>query len=488
MIGKRQLQIDSKNFVQGLSTSAFVADGGIGTDSYNLNLLGQAGVLRASGPTTPSGDALGNQIIASAEDPRSSTTTTDSKFLIDDDGKLYTLSASTLNLRHTPSSSSGFTDGVTDAVSFQGALYVTKTSDIMRITVTSLTSYTVDESWWVTTKSQSSLTASNTAHPMLVFEGLLWIGDSEKLHSVDTSGTVSPSKLTLNTNDRITALGIDPGTGRMLIGISTNTSRDASATARFFVALYDGFSSKVVRRVPVDGLVSSFVSVGGITYVGMDNSVGYWNGSGVTFMRRLKNAGVNDSRLPYKSRMTKLQNTLLVVDGRDVLAFGDIANGKKVWYPIYRNQVNSNTIGFVVNVNNTTTDGTSATPLSPVIAVNELNSTNIRLFEPFDTANAGTAAYYSGKIYFERPVFIRRMRVFTTGITTTAGIGGIALIDETATSRTPTVSSFVVASGTQYVFDFDFSALKLQEMEAVLTIATQAFGIKRAIIYYDVAE
>lgn len=487
MVGKRQLQFDSRNFIQGLSTSSFISDGGVGTDSYNLNLLGQPGVLRATGPTTPTGNSLSASIIASAEDARSSTTTSNARFLIDDDGRLYTLDSTTLTLRNTPSSTSGFTDGVTDAAIFQGALYVTKTTDIMRIVVNSISSYTVDESWWSTTKGETPLTGTNTAHPMLVFESLLWVANSEKLHSINTSGTIA-NPLTLNTNDRITALGIDPGTGRMLIGISTNTSRDADAAARFFIALYDGFSSKVLRRVPVDGLVSSFVSVGGNLFVGMDNYVGLWNGSGITFLRRLKNAGVNDSRLPYKSRMTRLQNSLLVVDGRDLLAFGDIANGKKVWHPIYRNQVNSSNIGFVVHANSTTTDGTSATPMSPVIAVNDLNGTTLRLFEPYDTANAGTAVFYTGKVYFERPVYIRRMRVFTTGVTTTAGLGSIGIIDETGTTRTPTVSNFVVSSGTKYVFDFDYGGQKMQELEAVTGIDTQAFGIKRVVIYYDVAE
>lgn len=462
-------------------------DGGIGPSSYNINPVGQPGVLRAMGSAASVGDTLSGNILASCEDPRASTTSSTSKFVVDSTGKLYTLDNDTLTLRATPASSSGYSDATTDMVVFQGNIYITKTTDIVKVTVPSSigSAWTLDESWWDTTLAQSPLTALNTVHPMLVFENQLWIGDSEKLQTV-TTGAVASTALTLNTNDRITALGIDPGSGLMLIGIATYAGNNASTPARFFVALYDGYSAKVRRRIPVDGLITSFRSVGGTVYVGVGNTVGVWNGSGVTFLRRLSQAGINSSTLPYKSRLSYFQNTLLVADGTDVLAYGDIANGKKVWYPFYRNQVNSNFIGAIVTTTTTTTSGSSGSPNSPVIAIND-TGTSIRMVEPMDTSLIATGLYYTPKINFERPVNIRRIRLFTTGITTTAGIGGIGIIDEDTNTTTPAVSTFVVASGTRYRFDFDFNK-QLQELQLKLTLGTQAFGIIRAVIYYDVVE
>lgn len=488
MIGRSQIQIDSRQFLQGLATTDYMPDGGIGTSSYNLNPIGQPGVMRATGSAASGGDTLSGPILASCEDPRSGTSTTSQRIVLDDSGKLYGLGESILALRATLASSSGLSDSTTDMVAFQGDLYITKTTNIIKVTIPSTftNAWTLDETWWTVTKGKGALTGLNTVHPMLVYENLLWIADSESLHNVTTGGTATEDVLSLNTNDRITALGIDPGTGLMLIGIATYSNNDANTSARFFIALYDGFSSKVRRRIPVDGLVTAFRSVGGTVFVGMANTIGVWNGSGVTFLRRLPQVGISSTSLPYKSRLSHFQNTLLVADGTDVLAYGDIANGKKAWYPFYRNQVNSNFVRSIVPTTITTTTGNSGSPLSHIIAVGD-TSTSLRMLEPMDTSVVATGIFYTPKINFERPVNIRRVRVFTTGITTTAGIGGVGIVDEDNQTTTPTVSTFVVASGTKYRFDFDFNK-QLQELQLKLTLGTQAFGIIRIVVYYDVVE
>lgn len=105
------------------------------------------------------------------------------------------------------------------------------------------------------------------------------------------------------------------------------------------------------------------------------------------------------------------------------------------------------------------------------------------------TTVVGSGIYYSPFINMERPINVRRVRVFTTGITTTAGIGGVGLIDELGVTTTPAVSTFVVAASQspKRVFDFDFNK-QLQALQLKLTLATQAFAITRVVIYYDVIE
>lgn len=481
MVGKKQYQIDAQQFVQGLATNDYIPDGGLGTSSYNLNLIATPGVVRATGSTAVGGDTPSDRFLASCEDPQGGTTTSYHRLFVADDGTIYSTGGSSLTLRVTPASSSGYTLGITDMKVFDGAAWITRTTEVAKLQVSG-TTFTYDDDWWTATKGEGAL-VSNVNHPMLNFEDLLWIADDNKLHYIDSSENVTTDALVLDVNERITALGIDPASGLMMIGTQTINSTDTDESARFFVQLFDGFSAKVRREIPVDGHVTCFKNVGGQVFVFMDGIVGIWNGSGVTFLRRLL---ASTTATPiWQQYVTSVENFLIVADGINLLAYGDIANGKKVWFPLYQNQVNSNKLTLVTAMGY---DNSATPPMRPYIWLNE--TTNVREIALLDSTTVGAGIMYTPFVNFERPVFIRRVRVFTTGITTTAGLGGLALIDEFAQTRTCAVSTYVVvaAASPRYVFDFDYAGLKLQTLQGKFTLGTQAFGIVRIVIYYDVAE
>lgn len=494
MVGKNQIQIAGTQFAAGMSTSDLLGDGALGTSSYNLSLVSPPGAVRASAVQSISG-TLPDDILASCEDPRTSGSA--QRYYVDDSGNILSISlndsgggGNSISTAATPASSSGYTELITDMAVFNGNIYITKTSNIVQATVGS--PWTLDETWWTVTKGQSSLNVSgNVHHPLLSFENFLWIGDLNKLHNVDSSGTVSSGVLTLNQNERIDCLGIDPQTGLMMIGVRTASGDDTSQTSRAFIYLYDGYSSKPRRKIQIEGLITGFQAIGGTVYVGVDNTITVWNGSGVTFLRRLTTLSGNSSGLPYKNRMSRLQNHLVVVDGQQVLAYGEILPGKKVWWPLFKNQATTDNITFMAYGGSTLQFNSPRVPNMPCIIVNYAITT-VKAVSPFDQVNVGTGKMYVANINFERPVNIRRARVVTSGITSanggTTGIGKLELVDENGVANATAQPKFVVASGTRYVFDFDFGGLKLQTLGGVVTLDTQAFQVLKVILYYDVAE
>lgn len=85
-----------------------------------------------------------------------------------------------------------------DMVEFNGALIVSDTTDLNRL------STTWDNAWWLTTLAQSALT-SGIAHPLCVTvkTNLLLIGDGNKLHTVDKNSNVKTSRVILGTEFEI---------------------------------------------------------------------------------------------------------------------------------------------------------------------------------------------------------------------------------------------------------------------------------------------
>lgn len=477
MLGKSQLTISGTQFAAGLCTSDFLGDGGMGLLSNNLNPVYQPGVVYSLGQLSANG--LSAHLVASCEEFQA--TPSENRWAVDTSSNFYYISPSEI-ISTGISGIKGYLAGISDMAVFDDVIgshapgiYITSATDITRLSGTIGGGLSVGaEAFWTSTKSKTALT-TGIPHPLLVYQNQLWIGNGNHLPNMNTSGTANnDASWVLDINEEITALGIDPGTGLMMLGVRTVASSGTSASfpAKYFIYLYDGYSAQSRRKIPVQGAVFSFTTVGGQIMVGIDNSIGLWNGNGVSFVRRLSSTGST----PYKQRCAAVNNHFFVADGLQVLGYGDIQNGKKAWYPFYKNNASGSALDIVfqqsVGTIGTTYDGST-----------------IKFLQLFDTGNgAGSGMFYTNNINFERPVSIKGIRVFTTGITTTAGIGGVALIDENGTTHTPTVSKFVVASGTTYRFDFIFGGQKLQTMQPVLTLDTQAFGIVRIIIYYDAAE
>lgn len=475
MVGKNQIQITGNQFAQGLATSDFLGDGGVGALSQNINPYLTKGVVYAT--TANSASGISAPLVISSRDFQ--TTPTINRVMVDTAGELYSMSAAgaITSLVACPKSPSV---GVSDSVVFDDvlgshntALYFTTATDITRISGTIAGGLSAGAgAFWTATKSKTAL-VNGAPHPMLVYQGFMWIGDGQNLHNMDISGTATTNVLTLDVNEEIFSLGIDPNTGLMMIGVRNNgTESNGNRPADSFIYLYDGYSAKARRKIPISGCPFSFTPVAGTVFVGIDNSIGIWNGNGVTFLRSLSNI----NNIPYKQRIAVINNIFLVADGTQVLAYGDVVNGKKTWFPFYTNTANSNSINVIFQQD------------IDSLGVN-YDSSAVKFMHLLDNGfGGGSGVFYTNNINFERPVFINRIRVFTTGINTTTGIGAVSMIDDKNNTISPTQNKFVVASGTRYVFDFDFGGTEIQTFQPKVTLDTQLFGITKIVVYYTLAE
>lgn len=484
MIGKSQIQITATQMAGGLATSDYLGDGGIGVLSSNINPVNLPGTITATATSV-----LGNpatftciNLIATAEDPE--TPTSGGRIAVDANGNWYRYAFNTNS--HLATGTPGqYTQPQTDMISFNGLSFASVITNIARLVPGS---GSLTEAYWTTTLSQSAMNA-NYPHPMLVYQQRAWVADGNNLNNWYYPGgtpTAFTGVLVLRVGETITALGVDPGTGLMMIGVSSETDGTAQLSASNFILLYDGYSSTERRRIPVEGHVSCFNNVGGTMFVGIDASIGTWNGNGVTFLRRFSEVGYPPNYALLKHRVSSFQNHLLVAAGANLYGFGDIQNGKKVWYPLYTANARVDVVAFICN------DQAVTFPLSPLVLVGTTVGSGAllsTLVQPYGSG-VGTGTFYTNNINFPRPVFIRHMRVFTTGITTTTGIGSVGIIDETQTMHNPVNNKFIVASTAtpKYVFDFPFAGQKLSTLQPVITLDTQAFSVTKIVIYYDTAE
>jgi hypothetical protein len=471
--GSKQIVYSAQQFASGLATSDYTNDGAIGVSSTNINPFIRPGVLQATATPTDASTNVAGTIIASCDDG-TNVNGTGTRFFMDSAATFYLWGGSSMTVKQTGAKT--YKSGISDIVFFNAKMYASSTADITMWdgTATSGSSH-FDESFWTSTKSQSALVSgANNPHPLIVFEQYLWIGDANNLHQMDSSGTVVNSKLSLTPSESIVALGIDPVTGLMLISTVVVPDYTGSSATQAFVYLFDGYSPKPRRKIPVDAPVTAFYNIGGTVYVGMGQIVGYWNGNGVSFLRKLANVSLTNTDLPYKHHFSNIRNILLVVDGPNVLSFGETIPGQKAWFPLLTSP--SGHITCIANIGSNKLSIASATP-------------------KFYTADISSSATGTGTLYFNatpfpRPLYIRAIRVITEGLTTTAGLGAVGFIDETVTVRSSAANKFVVPSspGVQYVFDFLYGGQKVFLAQPFVTFDTQALGILSVIMYYDPTE
>ena len=470
MIGAKQFEVNYKQFTAGMTTTDFTSDGGFGPSSVNINPLSQVGVMRATATPTDASTNLAGNIIASCEDSRSSSFA--DRLFVDGSANYYTLSSGTLTKQKTGTATTHYIYGTTDMVSFLGKTYTSLDNDLSQWDVAG---NTLDESYWVTTKAQSSLSSSDR-HPLLVYEGNLFIADANQLHTLNSSLTAAAGVLVLNTNERIVALGIDPSTGLMLLSVTVGPNYSDGINNKSFVYLYDGYSSKPRRKLPVDEMITAFYNVGGTVFVGFGRRLGYWNGNGVSFLRNLDNTTAGTATdLPYRHHFAHIGNTLFVVNGQNVLAYGELQQGgrKVFWYPYQ--QTSGTHIGAICNVNNTT--------LGVAYATNKLYLADLT------STSTGSGYFYLNNVNFERPIKLHMVRVVTTGVSATGAAGAnstIAIANERNQTKNPTNNSFYTTT-TKYVYDFQFGGEIIQTLQPYFALG-DGFGIIRIIFYFDPYE
>jgi len=473
MIGKNFIEIGAAELALGMSTGAHTLDGGFSPETTAVNLTAVPGVMYP--PANPvdiswTFSSLGDAI---AFCPTNVTLL---------NGFALTVNGYILKIDSTPSFPSvsaqltgTYTTGTSDIVNFIDKIYATSTTDVARMD-TNLTNGDYD--WWSLTLGKGVLT-SGTRHPMVVFQDLLWVGDNNKLHNIVDSGTGNASVLTLSIHNEITALGVDPSSGKMLIAATQGSNYSNTLSSGNRVFLYDGTSATYTREYAVDGMVTGFRSVGGITYVFYGgNKIGYWNGSGITFLRKLKNVTLSGADIPYKHHVTNIDNTLYIVDGKQVLAFGEVLPGRKVWYYCYFNNVNSNKLGLLCPIG------------SKLLGLGFATSK----FYTLDTTSVATgeALTFTSNFYkFPRPVYIRSARIEYDGSVPNNDANRSFTYKTQTNTSFQALASITNSTGASIYENADiigFADDKVTALQLQYSMSITVVGVRRILVYYDVAE
>lgn len=482
MLGKNQIIIDASEFLKGMSSSDDVSDGGFSTSTDQVNLIAQKGSLSTvSTPTAITNASFTSSVIAWC--PTNNTSFANG-YLLQGSGVLGLDSSQAI--AGSKGVAGTFTTGTSDIANFIDKIYVTTTTNIAKVSTDLSAS---DDTWWGTALGKGLLT-SGCRHPLLIYQDRLWVGDLNALHNIVDSGTGNKNVLLLTTENEITALGIDEGSGKMLIAATAGANYSNSVATGNFIFTYDGTSATYTRKYAVDGMVTGFKSMGGITYVTYGDNLGYWNGSGLTFLRKLKNILTTGSELAYKHHLAVIDNTLYVVDGLQILAYGEVLPGRKIFYYAYVNNVNSNKIGLIFPF------GGNAGAKYLGIGIPSTNLLSL------DIATAGTTQInvYTNKYTFPRPVFIRSIYLeYGTAIgtndnnrflayrTQAQDLGLISLTNSAGTSAALQNTS----SGSVYEQQVDMTSIannKCRFIQFRYSASTVATSLRRMIIYYDPAE
>ena len=480
MIGKHQLVIGPEDFVKGMSTSDNIQDGGFspkvtvgGVEVGKVNLIANPGVLY--GPATivdsDTDNRLTGEIIGST--PDHNVLAGDNRLLFSDNDTFYRYDGTKIiAAAYTGGTASTFAEGFSDIINFAGETYVTAKERIKRWTSTS------------TIADLVSFTNTTYPHPAIVFENNAFYGDKNLLLRQTAAAGTPATILTLSLDQVIIALGIDPSTGYMLISTTSSLNISDTLPAVNKVLWYDGFSGKPIKSMIVDEMVLSFHPVGGTVYVGYGLNLGYLTGSGIQFLRRLYNAGRVQDELPYKHHLCSIGNTLYVVDKNQILAFGEVLPGKKVWYHAWESGTNNPDIRAIFPA--------GSDKLGISYETNEFATMDVKA-----TTAGGLLRFATNRYEFPRPVYIRK-----------AFIEYVDAVADANNTRNLYYSSDGFASEVEMAIEGNTTAtLKNETGATLLTIdniigvaektrtaqfryyhSTTNYGVKRIIIYYDFAE
>ncbi len=339
MIGSKQLIIDGKDFETGMASSLYSKDGLFSNSNlFGINIATVPGVLYSQSPSSDISPSSSGVFIASASNSSQSGGFT-KYFVTRADGNnanFYAYNGSSLTLQYGLSGKE-YDFANTDLVVFKQYLYATSSTDIAQFVVGNVDGSLSSpiNNWWTTTGVVQASLSNVTRHPMLVFEDNLWIADKEKIHKYDGANKTNGALL-LTSDQYITALGIENGSGKMLIATTQGMNASSTLSKVNKILIWDGFSNKPLRSVQVEEMVTAFQNVNGTIFIFYGQNLGYWNGSGITFLRRLKNVTLNANSLPYKHHTCVIGNALYFIDGTSVMAYEAIRGGvPKVFYPAW---------------------------------------------------------------------------------------------------------------------------------------------------------
>ena len=494
MIGSKNFEIGPNEFLAGATSSASTSDGGFSNETRQVNITAKPGVLYAPGNYTNRSTNLADEIIASCED---NDFVGKNRMFLDASSNLYSYNGTALTLEDDATDgifAQGTTDMVAwydDAASTPNFYMTTKAGDNGDIVKWNGTS-TLDESWWITTLGKTKLSQYTPWRPLLVYEKNLYIGDRNQLHRIAPDLTVSVGILTLADGEMISSLGIDQGTGRMLIATSNGANLNASGAKNTRIMLYDGYSNKVSRVVPVSGLVTAFKSVGNTTFIFFDNRLGYWTGSGIEFLRTLNFAKGTTASLIYPHRTCSLDNTLYWVDtAKDgtynancqIMAYGEVINGNKIFYPVM----------YPAGAYTTSKSMTCLAPVSSTKLGFSYETPKFYDFDLTDIATIGTGGasidFFSKRYDFPKEVTINGLlwefdQKLPTG---DSNIIGIRIVDSDGTETTlPSINPGARAD--MHSWESTYPTINTRSFQLKFGMLNKIAGVRRVTVFYTPKE
>lgn len=476
MTGSKQFVIGPKDIVRGFASSTDTDDGEFSPlTSFGMNLTYKPGVIFGAATTTNTTHPSTGLPIASCGDSINGFY----RVVLADNGKVFTSSVSGA-LTERSDSSLTYEQGVSDIVQYKGYTYISSTTDVSQIT--GATFATINEDWWSADVTTATALTAGVPHPMLVYEDQLWIANGNQLHRFDgTTQTTLGSEgfLTLPSGQVIVALGIDPQSGLMLISITEGANLAGTLSMLAKVATYDGYSNKPRRVVIVDDMVTAFAPLGGIVYVPYGKNFGYWNGSGITWMRKFKNVALTQVSLVYKHKIAVIDQTMYFVDGSAVYAYGEVESGKsKVFYQAIQNTQGTvmAMIAYIGSGKLILSSGNTAAPVA-------------WLFDSTSVATTDATNFYSRKYRFKGKVRLRSLVfLYNGGVATTATAAAVYAVDAGGTHQ----MSSLINTETSTVYELE--SLPIDTLPASKYIQFQYqggivnYGIEQITVSYDELE
>lgn len=469
MIPKHFIELDAKDFIRGASISKHTQEGGFSPETYGINLIAVPGVMHCP-PAVVDSDSdsritTNKGIIASCGDD--DVFGGYEKKMVSNDGKYYRYNGTKIpEAALRTDATNTYTQGFTDMISYAGENYTTTKEKLVRW----------DETGAIFNASFATFTNQTYPHPALVYENNAYYADGNLLLKQTSAGGAPATVLTLSADQIIIALGIDPGTGYMLISTTNSLNISDTLPAVNKILWYDGFSNKPVKSVIVDDMVLSFCPVGGIVFVGYGQNLGYLNGSGVSFLRKLDNVTFDNAQLPYKQKITSIGRHLFVQDGNKILCLAEIKSGQRTFFYWARYLVANE--GNITALFNAGQNKLGICFDKDVFYTQDISS--VATFQGGDI--------YFNKINFERPVFIRSIWIeWANSVANAATPASVWYESEKeALTQLPSIANSTGAA--TFFSETKNLDKKVRRFQLNIIPSTSNYGIRRVLIGYDIAE
>jgi hypothetical protein len=503
--GSQSYEIRNSAFVMGMSTSDNTDDGGFSSLTAQVNLISNPGVVRPTAPTTVKDNTSSNIPIASSDDPNFlGNPGGNSKYILKKDRSTQTGIFCNVDINNNVTESKTDTANyyayaVSDMVAYNAAgtvgVFTTTNGKVSDNTKADITYWdgnsTLTPNWWTTVATVSggghpSALKIGCPHPLLVFSAntMLYVADKNLLHKYDGT-TVVQAVLTLSSEQTITALGIDPSSGYMMVGVSTRANFPDLASTSSYIGLYDGTNpTQFTKVIPVDDQISAFYNVGGTIFVFYGQNMGYFTGSGIKFLRKIANIDYVSGLLTYKPHVTNISNTLYVVAGSTLMAFGETISGSNSNYgvgnKVFYNALDyddSTPILFITNV--------GAGNLMVYRAAGDASISSIEIFNVYgDSTDSSNLTFYSNRTYHARPISVRSVGVEIDQVKSGAGTMTLYLMDDNG--NTNTIGS--MPDGVKHWRFLCNIADQLTASQIKVVSTNNISGVVRIVVYYDFAE